>query len=293
VVKVNFYKKNKPWNFNTVELESRFIITLSDEKNNTEHTIAGIMDRLDKNPDTEEYEIIDYKTGKKMPSQELLEQNLQLGLYSLALVARWPNLNPRNIKTSLYFLKHNEKISAEHSPEKLEYIKTHILEIIREIEEKKESDSFSPTPGPLCNYCGYRKICPLWSHEYKKEKSSASEEDISAAILEFFDIKEQEDKNKKRLAQLRDVILSYMEKEELQRVFGSRGYITKNIQERFSYPMDKIKPILEKAGKWQDILVADAKKLGEILPSLAEEDKTGIEELKEKKVFTVLKQTKK
>jgi len=289
----NFYKKNKPWNFNTVELESRFVITIKDEKSDESHTIAGIMDRLDKNPETNEYEIIDYKTGKKMPSQEILESNLQLGLYALALVARWPDLNPKNIKTSLYFLKHNEKVSSMHSPQKLDSIKDQVIKSICEIEEKKESNLFPPTPGPLCNYCGYRKICPMWAHEYKKDTAEKSEEDISAAIVEFFEIKEKEEKNKKRLAELRDTILSYMEKENLQRVFGSYGYITKNLQERFSYSMEKLKPVLENIGKWQDILVPDSKKIAEILPTLSDEDKEKIEEIKEKKVFTVLKQSKK
>ena len=79
----NFYKKNQPWNFNALELESRFSIELPDEENNATHTLSGIIDRIDK--DGETYEIIDYKTGKKMPAESSLEGNLLLSVYRLAL----------------------------------------------------------------------------------------------------------------------------------------------------------------------------------------------------------------
>jgi len=66
----NFYKKNQPWTFDVVELEGRFSFDLLDEASGHTHTIADIIDRIDKDPNSEVYEIIDYKTGKKMPSQE-------------------------------------------------------------------------------------------------------------------------------------------------------------------------------------------------------------------------------
>ena len=75
----------------------------------------------------------------------------------------------------------------------------------------------------------------------------------SLAIKEFFEIKETDEKNKKRLAELRNTILSYMENEKIERVFGGDGYITKTVQERFSFNFEKIKPILERLGKWADI----------------------------------------
>ena len=102
-----FYEKNAPWNYLVVDLESRFEVTLADEKTGEIHILAGIIDRIDKLPD-DSYEIIDYKTGKRMPSQEALNRDLQLSLYSLGLQKRWPHLSGEDIKLSLYFLKHGE-----------------------------------------------------------------------------------------------------------------------------------------------------------------------------------------
>ncbi|MCR4306926.1 MAG: PD-(D/E)XK nuclease family protein, partial [Candidatus Yonathbacteria bacterium] len=291
----NFYKKNSPWNFNAVELESRFKINLEDTDTGTTHTLAGFIDRIDKDPTGDVYEIIDYKTGKKMPSQEMLEDDLQLGLYSMALKDRWPTLPAEHIQTSLYFLKHNEKISAAHSDEKLERVRGRILAIIKEIEKRMESGLFEPTPGPLCNWCGFRPICPMWSHEYKnkEERQAPDEAEVSQAIAEFFEIKQTEETNKKRIGQLRNVILAYMENTGVARVFGGPGYITKSVGERFAWEMNRIKPILERLGKWAGILEPNPKKLEELLPTLQDKDREEILTAREKKSVVTLKQTKK
>src|SRR3989344_5451024 len=87
----NFYKKNQPWNFNAVELESRFEFEIKDEKTGAAHTIAGIIDRLDKKIENEDgYEIIDYKTANKMPSQDTADRDLQMSIYHLGILKRWP-----------------------------------------------------------------------------------------------------------------------------------------------------------------------------------------------------------
>ncbi len=292
----NFYKKNQPWKFNAVELESRFSVTLRDEETQEDHTIVGIIDRIDKDPESEEYEIIDYKTGKKMPSAEMLKDNLQLSLYHMALQDRWPRLPASKIKLSLYFLKHNEKITAEKENPQEDINKTRdfILATIKEVEEKEEKNSFSPTPSALCDYCGYKKICPMWSHEYKKDKpETKSEEDVAKVITEFFEIKEVEEKNKKRLKELREDILTFMESSKVARVFSSRGFITKNVQERFSFDMDKVKEVLVPENKWEEILSPDEKKLSKLLPLLVSKLQNKILSFREKKEFVVLKQTKK
>lgn len=291
----NFYKKNQPWTFNVVELEGRFSLELTDEVSGKVHTLAGIIDRIDKDPQSDLYEIIDYKTGKRMPAEKDLKENLQLGLYHLALISRWPQLKPENIKTSLYFLKHNEKISVTPTQEIARATKQNILNTIREIEQKIEKEeAFPPTPSAFCGSCGYRKICPMWSHEYKKaEVKTASDKEVAVAIKEFFDIKAEDDTRKKRLADLRNIILSYMEQEKVERVFGGPGYITKGIQERFSYDLEKIKPILEKIGKWNAILDPDEKKLEKLLAQIPKNIKEEILMFRNKKLIITLKPTKK
>lgn len=286
----NFYKKNKPWTANAVELESRFSAEIIDPDTGASHTLSGIMDRLDKDPEKEEYEILDYKTGKRMPAEDTLVDNLQLGLYAIALHARWPHVTADKIKTTLYFLKHNDSVSVSHTDETLERAKQRVLTTIAAIEKAITENRFEPTPGPLCNYCGFRPICPMWSHEYKKiELPAPDEKEVAEAINEMFAIKKEESVLKKRTAHVRATILAYMEKANVLRVFGSSGFITKQTQERFSFDMEKVRPMLERLGKWIDILEPDEKKLSQLLTSLPQREQDEILAIRDKKTITTLK----
>lgn len=290
----NFFKKNQPWTFNVLEMEGRFSLELLDELSGQVHTLSGIIDRIDKDMESEVYEIIDYKTGKKMPAQKDLETNLQLGLYHLALITRWPHLKPDQIKVSLYFLKHNDKVSATPTEKTAQALKNRVLQTVREIEKAKETGAFPPLPGPLCNYCGYRKMCPMWSHEYKREEEPApNEAEVAAAIQEFFELKVEGDAQKKRTAELRDIILKYMESEQVERVFGSPGYITKSIVERTSFDMEKMEPVLKERGFWEKILAPDTKRLEKLLRMLPDDVREALAEFRSTKKTVMLKPTKK
>lgn len=251
-----FYKANPPWNFNTVDLESRFEVELKDPEKKEKHILVGIIDRIDKNPENESYEIIDYKTARKMPSQDILDNNLQMSIYHLGLIKRWPHLSSRNIKMTLYFLKHGEKISTFRSEEKLEDTKKFVLNTINEIEKKiKNNYEFPPGPSPLCDWCGYKKMCPMWKHLYIKSEaqSTKSETEIQEIVKEYFGLKVQNEKNNDRLDELKTVIYGFMDNEKVDRVFGSEGYLTRKIQERVSYDMKKIKDILKE--KISDLMI--------------------------------------
>ncbi|OHA85744.1 MAG: hypothetical protein A2408_01595 [Candidatus Yonathbacteria bacterium RIFOXYC1_FULL_52_10] len=290
----NFFKKNQPWTFNVLELEGRFSLELLDELSGTVHTLSGIIDRIDKDIESEVYEIIDYKTGKKMPAQKDLETNLQLGLYHLALITRWPHLKPDQIKVSLYFLKHNDKVSAVPSEKTAKALKDRVLQTVREIEKAKETGIFPPLPGPLCNYCGYRAMCPMWSHEYKRVETPApNESEVAAAIQEFFELKLDGDVQKKRTAELRNIILKYMESEQVERVFGGPGYITKSIVERTSFDMEKMEPVLKERGFWEKILAPDTKRLEKLMGMLPDDVREALAEFRSTKKTIMLKPTKK
>ncbi|MDP3779046.1 MAG: PD-(D/E)XK nuclease family protein [bacterium] len=273
-----FYEKNAPWNFSVVDLESRFTISLTDEKTSKVHILAGIIDRIDKQAD-ESYEIIDYKTSKRMPSQQGIDENLQLSLYALGLQNRWPHLKAEDIKLSLYFLRHSEKLSTHPTQEIIETTKKRILDTIREIETRiQENKPFEPMPGPLCNWCSYRPMCPAWKHLYRKKQNPITKEDIDPKLSEYFALKKSEKQNEKRIAELQGDIKRYMEQEGVTRVFADEGVITKKMIQRYTYDYEKIKSLLSPLGKWEEILKADDAKLKRIMKEVPEHIRAAIEE---------------
>lgn len=287
-----FYKHNQPWNFNAVDLESRFEVGLEEPKTREKHVLAGVIDRIDKNDDA--YEIIDYKTSRKMPDQQSIDNDFQMSIYHLGLIKRWPHLDPHKIKLSFYYLKHGEKISTSRTAEQLEGTKKFIFRTIGEITEKiKDNYNFPPYPSGLCDYCGYRQMCPMWKHLYDQKYAKLDDSQTKEIVKEYFELKEQNEKNEERLDGLKAVIYGFMDDQKIDRVFGEQGYLTRRVQERYSYDLEKIKEILEPVGKWQEILSADEKKLEKILSSLSDEIQEKILSLRNKKQITTLTSSKK
>ena len=289
----NFYAKNAPWNFSVIDLESRFEIPLQDEKRQETHILSGKIDRIDKLAD-ETYEIIDYKTSKRLPSQESVDNDLQLSIYSLGIQKKWPHLKSEQIKVSLYFLKHGEKLTSSRTIDAVEKTKNDVIDTIGQIRKKLEkNETFEPVPSPLCDYCSYKPICPAWRHLYRKTqntKSKVQTDEMEKIINEYFELKKTEQTNETRLDELQRQIKDYMEQENLTRIFGNNGYISKSLQIRHKYNFDKIREILEPLGKWQEILDADEKKLKILMKMLPEEIQQKIKELGiETREFTILK----
>lgn len=253
----SFYKKNSPWNFNALELESRFETVIENQEKNEHHVLAGKIDRIDKLTEDAHYEIIDYKTAKKMPSKEAIDKDLQLSIYGLGLLKRWPHLKPENIKLSLYYLRHNEKIETKRTLKDLDRTKEEILKTINEIQELLAGNKeFIPTPSSLCEWCGYKKACPMWKHLYDKSQNLnlKTQNELEAAVNEYFELKTQNSQNNRRISEITGQISDFMAKEGVTRVFSENGYFTRILQERTGYNMAKIKDILQELNRWEEVV---------------------------------------
>ncbi|MBI4132603.1 MAG: PD-(D/E)XK nuclease family protein [Candidatus Sungbacteria bacterium] len=285
----NFYAKNSPWNFSVVDVESRFEILIEDPRKREAHVLAGRIDRIDKNEDG--FEVIDYKTSRRMPSQDAVDRDLQMSIYALGLEKRWPHVKPENITLSLYFLKHGEKLSTRRTPEATQATAEEVLKTVSEIQEKLASgERFEPVPGPYCDWCPYKPICPAWRHLYRNQESGIkNQEEIDSALKEYFGLLKEKERHEARLNELKAKIRGYMEAEGFDRVFSEEGYISRSPQKRFAYDFEKIRAILEPLGKWSAILTADEKKLKLVLQSLGPEVRVQIEDAKVMtREFTVL-----
>ena len=282
-----FYAKNQPWNFNVLDLESRFEVLIDDPERGENHVLAGIMDRIDK-PEEGQYEIIDYKTSRRMPGQDIIDKDLQLSIYNLGLIKRWPHIKPENVKLSLYFVAHGEKISSVRPPEALEETKKEVLNTIREIQEREKKMDFPPMPGPWCEWCPYKPICPMWKHLYKKPETP-SDEEIKAIVREYFQIKNEVEDKGDRIKMLQQKIHQYLDENGLERVFGEEGYITRRVSEKPIFDVEKVKAILEPLGKWAEAVKPDEKKLEKISKELPPAQKKEFEQaVKEQRRITTL-----
>jgi hypothetical protein len=120
-----------------------------------------------------------------------------------------------------------------------------------------------------------------------------NEEELKKAVEEYFEIKAESKKNARRIAELQEIINQYLDKQNLERVFIDNGYITRSAQERNSWNEEKVREILEKAKRWNEVSKLDSAKLKKILGTLPLEILEKIKKaLKVKKTFTLLKEKK-
>lgn len=286
-----YYLKNNPANFNVVDLETRFQIEIAPIKSAKDavsaegegfngvkpetHIISGIIDRIDKIEDG--YEIIDYKTTKKMPSQEKVDNDLQLSVYLNAFLSRYPKEaeNLDKIKVSLYYLKHGVKLSSVRTAKQLEESRQLFLDTIKIIEGGK----FEPVVSPLCGWCGYQNRCPMWKHKFKELRKVDTAE-VEKAIGEYIELKSAISITKDRLAKLQEDIVLYMEQEGVDRVFGSHGIIAQSLRKTYKYDEKKLREILEPLDKWEAVLKVDGIALRNILGILPLESRKEAEKAK-------------
>lgn len=269
----DYIKKNNPANFNVVNLESRFQIEIGTD--DSKHVVSGIIDRIDKTEDG--WEIIDYKTTKKMPSQEKVDDDIQLSVYLKGFLSRYPKEveNLPKIKVSLYYLKHGVKLSAERTLEQLEKCEQVFLDNIKLIEAEK----FEPIISPLCGWCGFQNRCPMWKHKFKELRKIDTEE-ANSKINEYIELKSAINITKERLGKIQEDILNYMNQEGVERVFGENGIIARATRKTYKYDEKKIKEILEPLGKWRDVTKIDGIALRNIMGILPLEVRKEIEKSK-------------
>ncbi|MDD2766433.1 MAG: PD-(D/E)XK nuclease family protein [Candidatus Moranbacteria bacterium] len=266
-----YLQNNKPNDYTIIDLESRFAIEIGNEQDGI-HTVSGIIDRIDKTEDG--YEIIDYKTTRKMPSQDKVDNDLQLSIYLRAFLERYPKEKEHldKITVSLYFVKHGVKLSSKRTKEQLEHIEETFLDVIKSIEEEK----FDPILSPLCDWCGYQNICPMWKHKFA-ETHTVKNEEAEKAISEYLDLKGKLSEEKLRLGKLQSLILQYMEQEGIDRVFDDNGIIAKSLRKTYKYDADQLRAILEPLDKWESVLKVDGVALRNILAVLPTPIKQSVE----------------
>ncbi len=215
---LGYYEKNKPFNQSrTLGLETQDFLELGDYRYHVRiDRFAEVGDGV--------YEVHDYKTNARLKSQDDLDEDRQLAMYSLWVKERFRDA--KKVKLVWHFLSFNKVMVSERSDEQLELLKNNVAQLIHEIEETKE---FVPKVSPLCSWCVFQSICPSFKHQFSLRSKKAEELKLDDGIR-LADAYAQLSIAKKNieddLVRIREKLIEFAEQFNVDYVYGSNRKIS-------------------------------------------------------------------
>jgi putative RecB family exonuclease len=150
-----YYARHYPFDDGeTLDIEKRVIFALDEAG---DYKMQGIIDRISRARDGS-IEIHDYKTGARVPSQRVLDQDRQLALYQIGLSSQFGE--DQRFRLVWHYVAKNRTQSSTRTPEELRTLRD---STIARIDEIRSTTVFPPKKIALCPWCEYKSRCPLFT----------------------------------------------------------------------------------------------------------------------------------
>ncbi len=252
-VLADYHRENAPSFRVPAALEFRFTIEVEGVQ------LSGVIDRMDRIPGGG-YEIIDYKTNRRLPPQMRIDQDLQLSVYHLAAKEIW-GIEPERL--TLYYLLPGQRMSTARTAADIDDTRRRIATVAERIDAGK----FEPRANPLCDWCDYQARCPLFRHRYEKEEGDPAP-NMTAIVDEWIAIKRQVRQAYRRLDEVQPLINAFCDEHGYRRLFGSDGAAVDRRPMHLTEPDPvAIRAILEPLGLWEEVLAIDPGRLSTLVES--------------------------
>ena len=114
--------------------------------------VKGFIDRVENTPDGQ-YVVIDYKTGYQSENKQSIRENIQMNVYSLAILEKFGALP---VKASLFYVKHGKMVDYVPDTENIEQEKRRLSKMVDDVLLER----FPETPAyHTCRFCDYTDLC--------------------------------------------------------------------------------------------------------------------------------------
>ena len=234
----------------------------------TNTRLTGCIDRLFCNSKSI-YQTRDYKTSAHLPSQQDADNDRQLGLYQIGIQRRWPDI--KNISLVWHYLAFDRELVSSRSDEAISRL---VADSARLIDEIESAGDFPPRGSGLCDWCEYPDLCPMRKHFYTVEALPANEylnEPGVALVNKYAELKEEASEIEEEMGKVREAILDYARREQIQVIKGSDSKARIKFDEKLKFPgkseaeRKELDGAIAQAGKWMEVSQLDTTALTRIV----------------------------
>lgn len=219
-------------------------------------TISGQIDRMDRLPGGG-YEIIDYKSNRKLPPLRTIERNLQLSIYHLAARELW-GIDPERL--TMYYVVHGQRLSTSRTAADLDAVRRRIATVAERIDAGK----FEANPNPLCNWCSFQKICPAMRHRTERSDGRADAE-IAGLVDEWVTLQGERRELDARIDAIGARLRLFAAEHDYRRLYASDGSAAERRRRELPADPELVRALLEPLGRYEDVLSVDPVKLSRVV----------------------------
>jgi len=239
----DYHERHAPFDqARTVSLERRIAFDLDDAGR---VKMQGFIDRLSVAADGT-WQIHDYKTNRTLPSQQDKDTDPQLGYYEIGVRRMWPGQAER-VELTWHFLKFGVSITSRRSADQLTALRESALVTITDAEGRGKDEAAFPTvESPLCRWCEFQPICPVWKHQFKVAElppnQFANEPGVrlvdhwAALDEQRRELKRQIEALEAEIEQLQEALVTFAEREGAEVVAGSEREATIKTSQTVLFP---------------------------------------------------------
>ena len=243
----DYHQENAPSFRIPAALEYRFRIDVDGV------AVSGQIDRMDRLPGGG-YEIIDYKTNRRLPPKKVIDADLQLSIYHLAAQQIW-GIEPERL--TLYYLLPRQRMTTRRTAADVDALRRRVATVA----ERVEAGMFEPRENRLCQWCDFQPRCPIFRHLYERDEAPR----MAEVVDEWVGLKREGRDRTRRLEELETLIRAYAEEHGLEQLFGSDGAV--RVVERVdTAPSPELaRELLGPLGLLEEVLAVDPGRLQDLI----------------------------
>ncbi len=228
----NYYKRYYPFDeFETIGLEMEVNIDLNGDN---KYVLVGYIDRLAKRDDV--IYIIDYKTSNTLPTNDKIEMDRQLALYSIAVSRMYPFA--KKIILRWHYLAFDQVLETNKSAKDIDKVKK---EIIKDIDIIERESNFDASESVLCEWCEFQHLCPLRKHKIMvsdkfSQKRLFEGKKGKDLVNEYVELKAKKEEIDRKLELLKERLFEYSEKRGVDNLFGDKYVARLRTYKKLDFP---------------------------------------------------------